>query len=264
MSSKLAQFLHRERLQKVNLVLNVPEVRKSVDELLCLIFPERGCHNTTGLEDIKSLVLRLENQFARYFEAVAVLDIEMKVGTLTKAEAFFDAMPEVARKLDLDVQAAFAGDPAAYSREEVILTYPGLYAVCIYRMAHALQELKVPLLPRLMSEYAHEKTGIDIHPGATIGESFFIDHGTGVVIGETSIIGKNVKIYQGVTLGALSVKKKLQSKKRHPTIEDDVVIYANATILGGETTVGKGSVIGGNVWITESVPKGSVITVSGK
>lgn len=264
MSSKLAQFLHRERLQKANLMLNVPEVRKSVDELLCLLFPERGCHNTTGLEDIKGHVLKLENQFARYFEAIAVLDPEMKVGTLTKSEAFFDAMPVIAKTLDLDVQAAFTGDPAAYSREEVILTYPGFYAVCIHRMAHALHGLKVPLLPRLMSEYAHEKTGIDIHPGATIGESFFIDHGTGVVIGETSIIGKNVKIYQGVTLGALSVKKKLQSKKRHPTIEDDVVIYANATILGGETVVGKGSVIGGNVWITESVPAGSVITVSGK
>jgi serine O-acetyltransferase len=138
-------------------------------------------------------------------------------------------------------------------------TYPGFYAVCIYRFAHALFELKVPLIPRLLSEYAHEKTGIDIHPGAKIEESFFIDHGTGVVIGETAVIGKNVKIYQGVTLGALSVKKKLQSIKRHPTIENDVVIYANSIILGGETTVGRGSIIGGNVWLTQSMPAGSVV-----
>ncbi|MFL5785028.1 MAG: serine O-acetyltransferase EpsC, partial [Bacteriovoracaceae bacterium] len=158
-----------------------------------------------------------------------------------------------------DVEAAFAGDPAAYSKEEIIITYPGFYAICVYRLAHALHKLDVPLIPRLMSEYAHEKTGIDIHPGAVIGENFFIDHGTGVVIGETSLIGKNVKIYQGVTLGALSVKKKLQSVKRHPTIESDVVIYANSTILGGDTIIGTGSVIGGNTWITESVPADSVI-----
>jgi serine O-acetyltransferase len=157
------------------------------------------------------------------------------------------------------VNAAFVGDPAAYSKEEVIITYPGFYAVCIYRFAHALHALKIPLLPRLMSEYAHEKTGIDIHPGAHIEESFFIDHGTGVVIGETAIIGRNVKIYQGVTLGALSVKKKMQSIKRHPTIESDVVIYANSIILGGETVVGRGSVIGGNVWLTQSVPAASVV-----
>jgi serine O-acetyltransferase len=174
-------------------------------------------------------------------------------------EQFFNSFPEIAKKLDADVQAAYLGDPAAYSKEEVIITYPGFYAVCIYRFAHSLWNLKVPLLPRLMSEYAHEKTGIDIHPGAQVDESFFIDHGTGVVIGETAIIGKNVKIYQGVTLGALSVKKKLQSTKRHPTIEDDVVIYANSIILGGETTVGKGSVIGGNVWLTQSMPAGSVV-----
>lgn len=163
-------------------------------------------------------------------------------------------LPELRRKIHLDVEAAFLGDPAAKSHEEVILAYPGLEAISIHRFAHELWIRNIPLLPRMMSEYIHGKTGIDIHPGATIGESFFIDHGTGVVIGETTIIGKNVKIYQGVTLGALSIKKEFSNRKRHPTIEDDVTIYAGATILGGETVIGKGSVIGGNVWITESVP----------
>jgi serine O-acetyltransferase len=264
MSSKLAQFLHDERFEAANMVLNVPEVRKSVDELLCLLYPERGSYKTAALEELKVLVANLQEKFVQYFEDISSLEPSLKDEKSSKAEAFFSGLPAITHTLDLDVQAAYQGDPAAYSREEIILSYPGFFAVCIHRMAHALYLLKIPLLPRVMSEYAHEKTGIDIHPGANIGESFFIDHGTGVVIGETSIIGKNVKIYQGVTLGALSVKKKLQYIKRHPTIEDDVVIYANATILGGETVVGKTSIIGGNVWITENVPPGSVITVTGK
>ncbi len=169
------------------------------------------------------------------------------------AWAMIEAIPEIRRLARLDAIAAFNGDPAAKSGDEVIVSYPGLEAIIVYRIAHFLYECGVPVIPRIMSEHVHGKTGIDIHPGAKIGESFFIDHGTGVVIGETSVIGKNVKIYQGVTLGALSVKKSLQNKKRHPTIEDDVTIYANATILGGETVIGKGSVIGGNSWITESV-----------
>ena len=176
------------------------------------------------------------------------------------AIALIEEIPEIRRKIQLDVIATFNGDPAAKSNEEVVLSYPGLEAILVYRIAHFLYENGVPIIPRIMSEHVHGKTGIDIHPGATIGESFFIDHGTGVVIGETCIIGTNVKIYQGVTLGALSVKKNLQNKKRHPTIEDDVTIYANATILGGETIIGRGSTIGGNTWVTESVPAGSVIT----
>ncbi|BDC92387.1 serine acetyltransferase [Treponema bryantii] len=176
------------------------------------------------------------------------------------AIALIEEIPEIRRKIQLDVKAAFNGDPAAKSNEEVVLSYPGLEAILVYRIAHFLYENGVPIIPRIMSEHVHGKTGIDIHPGATIGESFFIDHGTGVVIGETCIIGTNVKIYQGVTLGALSVKKNLQNKKRHPTIEDDVTIYANATILGGETIIGRGSTIGGNTWVTESVAAGSVIT----
>lgn len=174
--------------------------------------------------------------------------------------ALIENIPEIRRMIQLDTIAAFNGDPAAKSNEEVILSYPGLEAILVYRIAHFLYANGVPVIPRIMSEHVHGKTGIDIHPGAKIGESFFIDHGTGVVIGETCVIGKNVKIYQGVTLGALSVKKNLQNKKRHPTIEDDVTIYANATILGGETIIGKGSIIGGNTWVTESVAEKSVIT----
>ena len=174
-------------------------------------------------------------------------------------DEFVAALPEVRRLVDTDVQAAYDGDPAATSRMEVVMAYPGLYAVTIHRLAHVLYKLKVPIIPRVMSELAHSKTGIDIHPGATIGERFFIDHGTGVVIGETTIIGRNVRLYQGVTLGGLSFDKDangalVKGLKRHPNIEDNVVIYANATILGGDTTIGHDSESGGNVWIKESVP----------
>ncbi|MBQ2315538.1 MAG: serine acetyltransferase [Treponema sp.] len=174
--------------------------------------------------------------------------------------ALIEEIPEIRRKVGLDVQAAFAGDPAAKSTEEVIVSYPGLVAITVYRIAHFLVESGVPVIPRIMTEYAHSRTGIDINPGAKIGEHFFIDHGTGVVIGESCEIGNNVKIYQGVTLGALSVKKELMDKKRHPTIEDNVTIYANSTILGGQTVIGEGSVIGGNTWVTRSVPPHSVLS----
>lgn len=180
-----------------------------------------------------------------------------------KAIAFIQSLPELRRILADDVRAAFEGDPAGKSHDQIIFNYPGLWAVTIYRMAHILHEFEIPLLPRMMTEYAHSQTGIDIHPGARIGNHFFIDHGTGVVIGETTQIGDRVRLYQGVTLGALSLPPdagaKLRGKKRHPTIEDDVIIYAGATILGGETVVGARSVIGGNVWLTESVPPDSKV-----
>ncbi len=175
--------------------------------------------------------------------------------------ALIEELPEIRRLLMLDVEAAFKGDPAAKSNEDVIVSYPGLQAILTYRVANFLCKNGVPIIPRIMSEYTHSRTGIDINPGATIGESFFIDHGTGVVIGESTIIGNNVKIYQGVTLGALSVKKELMNKKRHPTIEDDVTIYAGATILGGNTIIGRGSIIGGNTWVTESVPAGTRLSI---
>ncbi len=178
------------------------------------------------------------------------------------ARDFFEAFPAIRETLMGDVGAAVAGDPAAKSAEEVILSYPGLEALTVHRFAHFLWARGVPLIPRMMSEYVHAKTGIDIHPGASIGERFFIDHGTGVVIGETTVIGNDVKIYQGVTLGALSVRKSMGDVKRHPTIGDGVTIYAGATILGGETTIGSGCVVGGNVWLTSSLPPGSRIYVT--
>ncbi len=172
---------------------------------------------------------------------------------------FLRYLPELRSLLATDVRAAYAGDPAAKSFDEIIFSYPGLFAITAYRIAHRLHHQDVPMIPRIMTEYAHSRTGIDIHPGAHIGESFFIDHGTGVVIGETTQIGKRVRLYQGVTLGALSLSREecesLRSQKRHPTIEDDVIVYANATILGGNTVLGTRSVIGGNVWLTESVPQ---------
>ena len=174
------------------------------------------------------------------------------------AIAFLEALPDLRRTLAKDVVAAFEGDPAAKGYDEVIFCYPGVFAVTVYRIAHQLTHLDVPIIPRIMAEYAHSRTGIDIHPAAHIGNSFFIDHGTGVVIGETTEIGNRVRIYQGVTLGALSLPREtideMRGAKRHPTIEDDVIIYSGATILGGDTVIGARSIIGGNVWITESVP----------
>lgn len=173
---------------------------------------------------------------------------------------FKNELPEIRKKLDLDAIAFESNDPASHSLAEIYMAYPGFYAISIYRLSHALYKLGVYILPRMMSEYIHGITGVDIHPGATIGDSFYIDHGTGIVIGETSVIGKDVKIYQGVTLGGISVSKDLASTKRHPTIKDNVCIYANATILGGHIVIGANSIIGANVWITQSVPENSLVT----
>ena len=177
--------------------------------------------------------------------------------------AFLERIPHIRALVNTDMQASFEGDPAAFSKDEIVLCYPGLLASTVNRLAHELFLLGVPLIPRMMTEYAHSRTGIDIHPGATIGEYFFMDHGTGIVVGETSIIGKHVKVYQGVTIGALSTRggQRLRGAKRHPTIEDNVTIYAGASILGGETTIGEGSVIGSNVFITSSVRPGTRISV---
>lgn len=175
------------------------------------------------------------------------------------AAGFIDALPALHASLHEDARAIMAWDPAAEELDEVILAYPGFLAIAVHRIGHEFYRMKVPVFPRLIAEWAHGRTGIDIHPGASVGRAFAIDHGTGIVIGETSIIGDRVKIYQGVTLGALSVQKGLAGAKRHPTIEDDVVIYAGATILGGTTTVGRRAIIGGNTWITASVPAGSVV-----
>lgn len=177
---------------------------------------------------------------------------------------FIKKIPHIQEMLLMDVQAGFNGDPAAKSMEEIIFSYPGLFAIYVYRLAHELYVQNVPFIPRIMTEYAHNKTGIDINSGATIGKYFFIDHGTGVVIGETTVIGDNVKLYQGVTLGALSTRsgQQLRDVKRHPTIEDNVTIYSGATVLGGETVIGKGTVIGGNAFITESIPENTKVSVN--
>lgn len=183
------------------------------------------------------------------------------------ATKFVETLPEIKSMLLKDIEALYEGDPAAKYRDEVIICYPGFFATVVYRVAHVLYQMRVPLIPRMMTEFAHQKTGIDIHAGATIGEYFFIDHGTGIVIGETTVIGNHVKLYQGVTLGAKSFEldengNPIKDLKRHPNIEDDVIIYANATVLGGRTTVGKGSVIGGNTWLVKSVEPGSTVYYS--
>lgn len=212
------------------------------------------------------LARELTVEISRSLEFAARLnEVQADRGDCTRrAEALaldvLSLIPDIRQRLMADVEAAYMGDPAAASLEEVILSYPGIEAIACHRIAHELYQKQIPLIPRMMSEHIHRKTGIDIHPGASVGDSFFIDHGTGVVIGETSVIGNGVKLYQGVTIGALSVNKSMATKKRHPTIEDDVTIYAGATILGGDTTIGRGSVIGGNVWITSPVPPYSVIS----
>ena len=201
-------------------------------------------------EQLKAEAIKLQDELA---DIIAANCKEGNISCKETAAKFFDQLPDLYAVLNTDIQAIFNGDPAAQSEFEVIRTYPGFYAICFYRIAHILSNANVPLVPRILTEHAHSKTGIDIHPGAKIGAYFHIDHGTGIVIGETTVIGENVKLYQGVTLGALSVRKTMAGNKRHPTVEDYVIIYSGATILGGETVIGHNSVIGGNVWITESI-----------
>ncbi len=235
-----------------------------------LIFPGFSCDEALTDENLEYVTGSRVAALLDEVRAQVVLDLTHEKGQaavgptlVDDAHAFalslFDAIPSLRAALDLDVQALLDGDPAVRSREEVILAYPGLRAVLVHRVASFFWKNDLRLLARMMSEVVHGATGIDIHPGATIGDHFYIDHGTGVVIGETTIIGNHVKIYQGVSLGALSVSKKLQDHKRHPTLEDHVTIYAGATILGGDTVVGHHSVVGGNVWLVKTVPPYSVV-----
>ena len=225
-------------------------------KLICILYPEMSKCSYATLDAINEELAKLKEELKKILDATkACSDCDHNKVTAQ----FFSRLPELYRILNTDVEAIHQGDPAARTEFEVIRAYPGFYALCFYRIAHELYKLDVPLLPRILTEYAHSKTGIDIHPAAQIGEYFMIDHGTGIVIGETSIIGKNVKMYQGVTLGGMSINKGMAQQKRHPNIEDNVVIYSNATILGGDTLVGEGSVIGGNVWLTQSVPPGSLV-----
>jgi len=255
-------------------------VLEVLHNLVSVLFP--GCHEAAkappgGLNSYLAGKLRraaaaLKLQIKHAFEYQCTVDHKKSCKACTdcsdraqKATAgLLQALPEIRKVLQQDIVAAYEGDPAARSAMEVVISYPGFYAVAVHRIAHELYRNNTPLIPRIMSEYAHSRTGIDIHPGAKIGPGFFIDHGTGVVIGETCIIGRNVKLYQGVTLGALSFEKDRSGRlikgiKRHPDVGDNVVIYAGATILGGETMIGSGSVIGGNVWLTHSVPPNSKV-----
>ena len=247
------------------------EIVKVLHELQSLLFPMAFRRDYPDMAEETLLIRALYRLRDQLVAAMRFQDLQGE-DPVKAADAICtgvaERLPEIKRLLLLDVEALYEGDPAAVCREEVMITYPGFRAICIFRIAHELYVLKAPLIPRIMTEYAHEKTGIDIHPGATVGEYFFIDHGTGIVIGETTVIGNHVKLYQGVTLGAKSFEldengNPVKNIKRHPNIGNHVVIYANATILGGDTYIGDNSVIGGNTWLTRSVEAGSVVTYKG-
>ena len=252
------------------LIPNRKEVVKVIKDLQSLLFPSYFKHSE-GSENVLSQTELLLNIYSRLCEqikgAYAFGGTPMEKSPEDICDAFMEKLPLVKALLIKDIEALYEGDPAAKCREEVLICYPGFYAISIFRIAHELYILGVPLIPRIMTEFAHEKTGIDIHAGATIGEYFFIDHGTGIVIGETTTIGNHVKIYQGVTLGAKSFEvdengNPVKSIKRHPDIGSNIVIYANATILGGNTKIGDNCIIGGNTWLTHSVEAGSTVYYS--
>jgi serine O-acetyltransferase len=232
------------------------DVKELFTDIVFTLFPEQTQRHFGCVDELQEAFDQIELRLTRLLRS---MQQHLNKDARGIASDFVQQIPEIYRVLLTDIQAIMNGDPAAQSEYEIIRAYPGFYAIALYRLAHGLLKLDVPMVPRILTEYAHSKTGIDIHPGAEIDEYFMIDHGTGVVVGETTYIGKHVKIYQGVTLGALSVSKSMASMKRHPTIEDNVVIYSGATILGGETVVGANSVIGGNVWLTRSVPEGTKI-----
>ncbi|MBD0285154.1 MAG: serine O-acetyltransferase [Bacteroidota bacterium] len=255
MNTKFYQQLYNKQQQKEAVPSN-EVIAAWASKLILMLYPELSTHTYPSTQDIEAEFKKLEQTLIHILDATKACS---QCNHKQIARFFFNHIPELFRLLNTDVHALLQGDPAAHSEFEVIRAYPGFYALCFYRIAHSLLQLEVPLLPRILTEYAHSRTGIDIHPAARIGEYFMIDHGTGVVIGETAHIGDYVKIYQGVTLGALSVDKEMAFTKRHPTVEDHVVIYSGATILGGDTVIGHHSVIGGNVWLTRSVPPGSLV-----
>ncbi len=255
--SFFSQRLYSIHKTRKNAFPAIPLARTFTDDLLQLLFPHFQERQHIATPEI--IRLEMDKLQRALTELLRPIKQHLNTSAEITVRSFFDFLPEIFDQLLLDARAIYEGDPAAESEDEVIAAYPGFFAIYAYRIAHVFYSLNVPILPRLISEYAHYKTGIDIHPGAHIGHSFCIDHGTGIVIGETTIIGNHVKIYQGVSLGALSVSKKLAKTKRHPTIEDHVIIYSNATILGGNTVIGHDSIIGGNVWLTRSVPPYSIV-----
>ncbi len=254
---EFVQGLARQRLAHGSELPDRERLRRFMKDLSRTLFPPFGSSGEASKPE------QVQDELRKHFETLCALlkplSSRLPQSFRQTAEAFFESLPGVHRLLCCDAQSIFDGDPAATELEEVYLSYPGFHAVMFYRLAHVLHALEVPLLPRMISEFAHSDTGIDIHPGAQIGEAFCIDHGTGIVVGETAIIGRGVKMYQGVTLGAISVERSLAGKKRHPTIEDQVVLYGQAIVLGGDTVIGAGSIVGGNVWLTKSVPSNSVV-----
>lgn len=251
MDRLLEQLTKRHKNAAVNTYPSTERICDFSRQLMNLLFPEHNGRAITSEKLLKEAVQDLEGVLEGLLRDIQP---ELPVGPAELSRQFMEALPGIYQDLVQDAEAIHLGDPASPSPYEVIRAYPGFYAIGFYRIAHVLYRLNIPLLPRIITEFAHAKTGIDIHPSATIGSHFCIDHGTGAVIGETTVIGNYVKIYQGVTLGAASVDKAMAKSKRHPTIEDYVVIYSGATILGGETTVGHHSIIGGNVWLIKSVP----------
>ncbi len=251
MNIEISKLIQKFQSYPISIPVNKAELETVIDIFFLQLFP----------------VCEMQNIYKSHAQLTCACDILFdniskildKKETEKSLEIFFEKLPLIQQRLYDDARALLENDPAAKSLEEVILTYPGFFALLVHRIAHELYLLHIPIIPRLFSEYAHTKTGIDIHPGATIGNHFFLDHGTGTVIGETCIIGNNVKIYQGVTLGALYINKDNANMKRHPTVEDNVIIYACATILGADTVIGHDSIIGGNVWLTQSVPANSIV-----
>ena len=255
MNQEFLQKIYKKH-QGTSAYPSTSEICNLTTKVLLILFPEQTKHRIDSVSKVEQQLLDIESELARQLDIMSDL---LPSPSTKLCKEFINQLPLIHDQLTADIEAILAGDPAAKDEYEVVRAYPGFYAIAFYRIAHALLQLQIPLIPRVITEFAHSKTGIDIHPGAVIEPGFFIDHGTGIVIGETCIIGKNVKMYQGVTLGALSVAKDLANTKRHPTIEENVVIYANATILGGETVIGKNSIIGGNVWLTRSTDPDSVI-----
>ncbi|GBF51658.1 putative serine O-acetyltransferase [Leptospira ryugenii] len=261
---KLIVSIFSRQRKNIPLYINQRAAKLFVEELFGILFAgfysDRSFDSLVSISDAFAIFFLRAKEHLRPYAKLQNANQSSEEQILEQyIQKIEGAIPNIYDLLWLDAEAAFNGDPAAESMEEIILAYSGFYAISVHRISHLLHSLGIPIFPRMLSRYAHEKTGIDIHPGATIGSNFFMDHGTGIVIGGTTIIGNNVKIYQGVTLGAISVSKDLAQVKRHPTIEDDVIIYSGATILGGKTTIGKSSVIGGNAWITTSIPPFSVV-----
>ena len=271
--SILADYSKQRDIDKIELYRKPDKdvVIDMIEKLRRIVFPGyfkdknyriyNAKHNLSML--IEDVMYNLNRQISLVFQSQGELEESAQMHAQDVCLEFFRQIPAIRAMVQTDLQAAYDGDPAATSMAEIIFAYPGLFAITVYRLAHVLYTLQVPILPRMMSEHAHSVTGIDIHPGATVGEYFFIDHGTGIVVGETTVIGNNVKIYQGVTLGALSTRggQSLRGKRRHPTIEDNVTIYAGASVLGGDTVIGRDSVIGSNAFITKSIAPCTTVSI---